>query len=91
MLGTWPATTGASLGLARVSLTRDRDRLDEARKLVEGVLQKEPASAEAHYLLGRIQERQGEVEPAVRSYRRAAELLLHRLGPEGLVESEAER
>lgn len=59
--------------LAKSSILEMLHRLDEAKTLAERVLKKNPKYALALSQLGKIQRRQGEIEEALASYKKAAE------------------
>jgi tetratricopeptide (TPR) repeat protein len=55
-------------------LLLETNRLDKARREIEGVLTLSPFSAPAHQLLGDLYHQQQQFEPAIRAYQRAFEL-----------------
>ena len=71
-----PESVVGRLALARVWIARGGDSLNQAEATVRGVLERQPETARAHYLLGLIFEARGDVSAAAGSYRTAAELLL---------------
>jgi tetratricopeptide (TPR) repeat protein len=75
-----PTSPEAALGLASVLALRGGGELPQAENHVRSVLAVRPNDPEAHYLLGMILEQSGKSKEAMASYRRAAELLLHRGG-----------
>jgi Tfp pilus assembly protein PilF/peroxiredoxin len=66
----------AALGLAFVHIFRGGDELKEAESLMRRVLVKHPSQPRAHYLMGLIHEKRGDLEQAAASFKEAAALLL---------------
>ena len=66
----------AALGLAFVHIARGGDELRGARGLVTRLLARNPLRPRAHYLLGLVEEKQGNVAQAAASFKQAAELLM---------------
>jgi cytochrome c-type biogenesis protein CcmH/NrfG len=73
-----PESADAILALAGVQIARGGDELSTAERALEGVLERDPGRARAHYLMGLIYERRGEIAASAAAYRRAAEILLDR-------------
>jgi tetratricopeptide (TPR) repeat protein len=78
ILAKHPDSAEAKLGLATARLERPGDDVADAETLVRDVMDKNSSDAKAHYLMGRIRERQSNASAAVVEYRRAAEILLQR-------------
>jgi cytochrome c-type biogenesis protein CcmH/NrfG len=75
-LGVQPNSQRATLGLINALIAQGDSHLDEASTALEGVLRDDPGSARAHYLMGLVHERRGEVAEAAGAYKKAAEILL---------------
>ena len=60
--------------LAEGTALAQQGRLDEAARLFEQAIARQPGQAEAHYNLGIAHRRRGRMDDAVRCWRRAAEL-----------------
>lgn len=78
VLGEQPDLVEAILGVAYVQTLRGGEELDEAQRLVRGVLDRDANQPRAHYLLGRIFEQRDQPAQAAASFKRAAELLMER-------------
>jgi Flp pilus assembly protein TadD len=72
LLQLYPDDARARLAIARAQVAKNR--LGEARDLLENILAANPDLSDAHSLLGLVAARQGRVEDAVAHLRRAAEL-----------------
>lgn len=78
LLTTHPDLAEAQLGLSLVQIDRGGDELAVAEKSVKSVLEKDASNPRAHYLLGRIREKTGDIPGAAGEYRKAAEAALDR-------------
>ena len=85
VLASDPDSADAALGLAFVHTLRGEDELPSAERLVRGVLTRNVRHARAHYLLGLIQEKRGDVDGAAASFKQAAELLMEQHEAQGPV------
>lgn len=81
LVGT-PRSLEATAGLALIHALRGGEELDEAERLARDVLGRSPHRPRAHFVLGLVHEKRGDTAGAAASYRKAAELLLDRVGPE---------
>ncbi len=70
------------LGLAFVFALGEPPRTDEAWKLVDELLRRQPDWPRANFLAGVIHEQRGETNEAAARYKQAAEQLLRQLGPQ---------
>ncbi|MEO6223956.1 MAG: protein kinase [Vicinamibacterales bacterium] len=66
--------------VARALLAGDNGQVKEATAMIETYLVQHPRSLELHYYLGMVRERNGQVDDAIASYRRAAQAVTI-LGP----------
>ncbi len=82
VLAVAPDSHEGRLGLALVYALGEPPRTVEAWKMAEILLRQRPRWARAQYLAGVVHEQRGESDEATACYRRAAELLLRRLGPD---------
>lgn len=78
VLAAQPKSMQSALGLAFVQALRGGEELKDAERAVRKILAANPTLARAHYLMGLIQEKRGQMDDAVASYKRAAQLLLER-------------
>jgi hypothetical protein len=85
VLAVAPESPEATLGLAHVFVLSGETKLDEATQVTRDLIEHHPTWPRPHYLMGLIHERRGEAAAAAASYRKAAELLLQRVGPDDLV------
>jgi len=60
-----PVETPRALYARAAQLANDRARLPEARELAAAAVQADPALADAHYLLGWLDEQSGRLDEAV--------------------------
>ncbi|MHC5003907.1 MAG: peroxiredoxin family protein [Planctomycetota bacterium] len=75
-----PDSAGGLLGLAHLHALRGGAEAAQAERICHEVLAVHPGEARAHYLLGLIHEQRDEAQEAAESYKRAAELLMERVG-----------
>jgi Tfp pilus assembly protein PilF len=78
VLANQPGSVEGVLGLAFVQMLRGGGETDEAERAVRTVLAKNASQPRAHYLLGLILERRGQMDRAAASFKRAADLLMER-------------
>jgi Tfp pilus assembly protein PilF len=71
-----PDSIEAQLGLAEACARSAPPDLQQAARLISAVLENAPEQARAHFVMGLIHEKRGEIAAAAASYRRSAELLL---------------
>jgi len=81
----------ASLGLAYVLTLRGGAELKEARAIVRHLLKNDPREPRAHYVLGLVQQQAGEIDDAIVSFRKSAELLMSRRQAWNVVPGRQER
>ena len=79
-----PDSVEAAVGLAFVQAQRGGEELAPAAALVRRVLIRHESNPRAHYLLGLILEKQGNMKDAAASFKKAAELLLAQAEPEAM-------
>jgi tetratricopeptide (TPR) repeat protein len=80
VLHAYPKSLEGTSGLALVHALRGET--DEAERLAREVLDRSPSRARPHYILGMVHEQRGEHARAAVAYRKAAEVLLNRVGLE---------
>lgn len=78
VLASRPDSLEAALGLAAVQLKKGGDDVQKAEATAKAIIEKNPTEPKAHFLMGQIRERQGDIPGAMSEYRKAAELLLER-------------
>jgi tetratricopeptide (TPR) repeat protein len=83
VLAAEPDSPAATLGVAFVLAHRGGAELDQADRIAREFIEQHRSWARAHFLMGLIHQKRGDATAAADSYRRAAELLLQRVGPEG--------
>jgi tetratricopeptide (TPR) repeat protein len=82
VLNAHPKSLEATIGFAHVYVLRGGDELHRAEELALKVIERSPNRPRAHFVLGLVHEERGDAQTAAGSYRKAAELLLDRAGPE---------
>jgi Tfp pilus assembly protein PilF len=78
VLAAQPEALDGNLGLAFVQTLRGGAELGDAEKTVRQVLVRNPSQPRAHYLMGLILQKNGKIEDAAASFRKAAELYMER-------------
>jgi len=81
VLGSNPQSLEAALGLALVQAKRGGDELPKAEAAVRALVEKDPSSARAQYILGLVLETKADMPAALAAFKKAAELALEQRPP----------